>query len=350
MKILYHMPSLSTITAGRTIYYGYKHAFEDLKHNFKTLSANEDSSQVLRDFKPDIFITALNPFNLKYLNLKMIQQLRLKGMRVFVSIPLWNSPISRLRISETPSLSGNKSYIKLITSHSFGDVYYNVCVTGDKRMEGFRKNTGYEHISIPLAADKTILFPDYAQQYKADISYIGTNLPGKRQLFRKLVFPLADKYNLKLYGQDWTISDRILNNFQKFGQYFNIPILNTLIKPKLQLEDERRIYTSSKISINIHEDYQRYFGGDCNERTFKIPLCGGFEITDDVACIRKYFIADKEIVIAKDKNDWFDKISYYINHPEKRLSIIESGKIRVKKEHTYHNRVEQILKIYSKIK
>ena len=84
-------------------------------------------------------------------------------------------------------------------------------------------------------------------------------------------------------------------------------------RPKLELEDEGRIYKSSTISVNIHEDYQREFGGDCNERTFKIPLCGGLEITDDVACIRKYFKEGEEIIIAKNKDDWIEKIDYYIN-------------------------------------
>jgi spore maturation protein CgeB len=86
------------------------------------------------------------------------------------------------------------------------------------------------------------------------------------------------------------------------------------------------------------------FGGDCNERTFKIPLCDGFEISDDVACIRKYFKED-EIVVAKDKNDWYEKIEFYIKNPDMRLKIIEKGKQRVLADHTYHCRAKQILEI-----
>ena len=116
------------------------------------------------------------------------------------------------------------------------------------------------------------------------------------------------------------------------------------------MSDERKIYNSSVISINVHEEYQRKFGGDCNERTFKIPLAGGFEISDDVACLKKYFKEGEEIVIAKDKKDWFEKINYYMKNPEKRNTIIEAGKQRVLKEHTYKNRVEQMIRIYNSIK
>jgi len=51
----------------------------------------------------------------------------------------------------------------------------------------------------------------------------------------------------------------------------------------------------------------------------------------------------------KDKDDWFDKIDYYIKNPEKRNSIIEAGRQRVLKDHTYKNRVAQIVDIYNSI-
>lgn len=349
-KVIFHIPSLDTIYAGRTIYFGYKHAFEELGHNFRTVTSNDNFSKELDEFAPDILMTGLNPFVLKYIDLEAVKRCRKKGTKVFVNVPFWKSPLSRFRISETPGLSSNDHYIKLIKSDTFGDVYYNICERGDPRMEGFEKTTGLKHVTIPLAADKTVLYPDYLEKFEADISYIGTNLPGKRHFFKEQVLPLGKQYALRLYGQDWTLQDRLLSNFQKFGQFFNIPILRSLIKPKLKLEEERQIYSSSLISINVHEDYQKKFGGDCNERTFKIPLCDGFEIVDDVACIRSYLKEEKEVIIVKNKREWFEKIAYYIKHPEKRLSIIKAGKQRVLKDHTYHNRVEQILQIYTTIK
>jgi spore maturation protein CgeB len=125
--------------------------------------------------------------------------------------------------------------------------------------------------------------------------------------------------------------------------------MKSFLNPSLKLEDERKIYSSSIISLNIHENYQKKFGGDCNERTFKIPACGGFEITDYVKCIGKYFKDGKEIIMAKNKDDWFDKIDYYIKNPEKRISIIENGRKVVMRKHTYHNRVKQLIKLYEKI-
>jgi spore maturation protein CgeB len=226
-----------------------------------------------------------------------------------------------------------------------GDAFFHVTEQNDPRMDGFTKITGQTYHTIPLAADKTILKPDYDKRFAADISYIGTSLPEKREFFKSHVYPFGKEYDLRIYGQDWTQWDRVLGWVQRAGQYFNIKHLAKIRKPKLSLDDEARIYTSSSISINVHEKYQREYGGDCNERTFKIPLCGGFEVVDNVACIKKYFECGKEIIVADNEREWVDMVRYYLIHPEERQSIIHAGKQRVLRDHTYHNRVKQMIAI-----
>lgn len=349
LKILFQIPSLETIYAGRTIYNGYKNAFIDMGHNFRSLTSNENSSKIFDSYSPDIFITSLNKYYFKFLDLDNLNKYRKKGTKVFMWIPSWKTTLSRLRINEQTGIEESNYYVDLIENNTLADVYFNQLEQNDPRMSGFEETTGQKYITIPLACDKTICFPEYSEKFKADISFIGTYLPQKRKFMKEHLFPLKKKYDLKLYGQDWTIKDRLASWTQKFGQYYNINLLKKFQMPKLALEDERRIYSSSTICINIHEDYQRQFGGDCNERTFKIPLCGGFEITDNVAGIRKYFKEGEEMVIAKNKDDWFQKINYYIENPEKRIPIIEAGRKNVFEKHTYHNRAEQIINVYNSV-
>jgi spore maturation protein CgeB len=214
-------------------------------------------------------------------------------------------------------------------------------------MAGFQQATGKQLFTIPLAADKfTMLKGKNQPQFVSDLAYIGTNLPAKRKFFRQVIFPLRSMYKTKFYGQDWTYLNQLLGLGQKVGQYFNLDFLKTIRKPNLQLSDEADIYHSAKICLNVHESYQVEFGGDCNERTFKIPLAGGFELVDDVACIRRYFIPDKEIIIARDKKDWQEKIAYYLTHPQEKKQIIAARKKRVLRDHTYHNRVKLIIDLY----
>ncbi len=346
MNILYQIPFPHAIYAGRTIYMGFKHAFEDLGHTFRPLTANDRAEQVFAEFQPDLCITGLTSYALRYLNPELLRREKRRGMKVFVNIPFWRSPLSKLRFNESRGLAKNPNYLRLIRSGDYGDMYYNVCEADDPRMEGFTAGTGYPHHTVLLAADKLLHFPEYDPRFAADLCYVGTYLPEKQSFFRTQVFPLRKRYSLRLYGQDWTLIDRWKGFAQKVGQYFNIPGLRSLQRPKLALEDERRIYSSTTISLNVHEEYQKQFGGDCNERTFKIPACGGFEITDDVACIRRYFRAGEEMVIARNRDDWFEKIAYYLKNPDKRLPIIEAGRKKVLEHHTYHNRVQQLLCIY----
>jgi len=69
------------------------------------------------------------------------------------------------------------------------------------------------------------------------------------------VFPLREKYTLKLYGQNWTFYQRLRGWIQRGGQYFNISYLRDFNKPKLALGDEAKIYNSSLISINVRQDH-----------------------------------------------------------------------------------------------
>jgi len=302
----------------------------------------------LLEYKPDIFFTALSPLNLKFLDLTVLKKAKLTGTKVFVNIPFWKSPFSKLRINETASLEKNNNYIELLKSTDYGDIYYNSCEQNDKRMDGFEEVVRKKYHTVLLAADKTLIFPEKDNKFKADISYIGTNLPEKRYFFNEVIKPLKKKFNVKIYGQDWTLFDNTLGYIQKFGQYFNLAYLENIRKPKLKLSDERKIYNTSIISINIHEEYQKKYG-DLNERTFKIPLAGGFEIIDDVSSLKKYFDVGKEIIVAYDKDDWHQKISYYVKNPKEREKIIKAGKKRILEEHTYHNRVAQFLKIYQSL-
>ena len=349
MKIAYHIPQKNTINAHRTIFNWFKNAFIDLWHEFYLFTADDDLEDFLSKNKPDIFMTSTHFYYKKYLDFCILKKYRQFWMKVFVKIDFWDSPIDKNRINEAKSLKDDKDTVNKIKEWIYWDIFYHVVEQWDLRMEWFEKETWYKYYTIPLAADKIALNPIYDEKFKADISFIWTNLAQKRLFFKEWLFPLNKEYNLKLYWQDWTLFDRYLWFIQKIWQYFNIPFIKSLRKPKLWLQDEGHIYKSSNISINIHENYQREFGWDCNERTFKIPLCWGFEITDDVACIRKYFKDWEEIIIAKDKNDWFKKIDYYIKNPKEKLKIIEAWRKKVLKDHTYHNRVEQIIDIYNLI-
>lgn len=343
LKILYQIPSLETVYAGKFIYNGYKDAFIDLGYSFRPLTSKMDSKKVFREYKPDIFITGLGAYSFKFIDLEVIKRCREKGTVMFTQIPTWKRSHNQ---HEVRDLKSNKKLTTLVQQGLAGDIFFNWIEQEDPLMEGFTKATGYPFQTILVAANKKVYFEDYSEKYKADISFVGNNLPDKRELFQKYLLPLKKKYDVRIYGNDWTFSSQIKGYLQKVGQYFNIEPLKHVRKIVLKENDERKVYSSSIICPNIHDRHQRRLGSDFNERTFKIIASGGFEICDKVSVLRKYF-TEKELVIGENDRDWFDKIDFYLRNPEKRLPIIEAGKKKVLREHTYHNRVGQFIDLYN---
>lgn len=352
MKIAYHNPYPTTINAQRTIMNWFEWAFIDLWHKFKYFTPDDDFKIFFDDFKPDIFITCTHFLYQKYIDCNQLLELRKKWLIVFTKLDFWDLPknINQLRVSEAKVMKNDRELINKIKNWLISDIFFHVVEQWDERMNWFTERTWYKYHTIPLAVDKSLINTKFKKEFESDISFIGTNSPDKQEIFNERLFPLKDRYNIKLYWQDWTWIDKILWWIQRGWQYFNIPYLKSIRKPKLKLEDEWNIYKSSKICVNLHEKNQLLCGWDCNERTFKIPAFWWFQIVDDVSCIKKYFKEWKEIIIAKNKEDWFQKIEYYMNHSKEREKIIEAWRKKVLADHTYHNRVEQIINIYNEIK
>ncbi len=342
MKILYQIPSLDTVYAGRFIYEGYKDAFLDMGHDFRPFTSNDNLKQVLDEFRPDIFISSLNSYNLKFIDLDLLLKYRKRGLVFFSQIRPWRKQNIQFGGS---NLESEKKLVNYIKEGLAGDIFFHWLEQDDLSMDGFTQTTGYKFHTILLAANTKKYFYDYDKKYKADISYVGSRLPSKVKFIKKHFNPLFRQYNCRVYGSDWTLRNRLEGYAQKIGQYFNINSLKHIRKISLSIDDERKVYSSSTISLNIHEKHQKKFGSDFNERTLKIIASGGFEICDNVKVIRKYF-NENELVIAENTNDWFEKIEYYIKNPGKRLPIIEAGQRKVLAEHTYYNRVKQIINLY----
>lgn len=347
MKILYQIPSLETVYAARFIYEGYKAAFIEMGHEFRPLTSNDNFKEVLENYKPDIFISSLNNYYLKYIDLDLLKIYRERGLVFFNQIQGWKKLTNQYGGGE---LESQKNLVSLIKKGLAGDIFFHWLEQDDPIMDGFEKETHNKFHTILLAANPKMYFYDYNEKYSSDVSYVGSYIPDKRDFIKERLIPLKEKYNkVNFYGSDWTSLDRLAGIVQKIGQYFNIDPLKKIRRIKLSLDDERKVYSSSIVSLNIHENHQRKYGGDFNERTFKIIACGGFEICDNVKVLRKYF-SPKELVIGNSKEDWFEKIDYYIRNPEKRIPIINAGLKKVLEKHTYIQRAEQFIDIYKRYK
>lgn len=336
MRALWQINYESGLGADRWIVSGYKAAFEDLGHEFYFWQSHEDLAERLEELKPDMLM--ISQRSLRYKNLPALQKARARGIKVFAWVDSF--------FHKEPEAA------EILRKEDPADIYHGE--TEDPWMDDFKKETGKDYVITPNAANHRLHFPTKpTKKYECDIAFLGANLTSKKEAFEKLLFPLIRKYHVEVYGPGWTIKDNILRSVAVLSRKLSWMRANDWLSKKritVPPEEENKLYSSAKIAVNFHERGENIKSHVIlNERTFKIPACGGFEICDYVPPLRKYF-SDEEVAMARDDKDWFDKIEYYMHHDSQREEIRKRGSERALRDHTYLNRAKQILELYHGLK
>ena len=333
MKILNEVNFVESVGADRWIGAGYKDAFEELGHEVLWLTSAHDFKLRLEEVNPGILFIGLERITAK--TAPILLDARKRGTKVVVAVSSVFDP--------------NSETIKIIKEQEVADLYRGE--TEKAWMTDFIEATERPYFVTANALNPKYHFPTTPdKKYECDIVFLGANLPLKKELFNELLFPLQKKYNVKLFGPGWTLRDKALRALAYSARRMKLSKLNDIISKQritVPLEDENKLYSSAKISINIHERREGPTKNHVilNERTFKIPGCGGFEICDYIPpkeVLRRYFRED-EVVYAENSKDWFDKIYHYLNHPEEREAIRQKGTKRALADHTYKHRALEIL-------
>lgn len=82
-------------------------------------------------------------------------------------------------------------------------------------------------------------------------------------------------------------------------------------------------------------------------RIWDVLGAGGFLLTDYQAEIPLYFKEGEDLVCFDGVEDLVRKADYYLKHEEERRQIAKNGYEKVKKYHTYRDRIETMLQIIS---
>lgn len=346
MKILYTISNPYGLGADRWIYEGYRHAFLAAGHEFSILTETDDFEKVALEEKPDLFFLDFCSVERYSQQTKLIapeffQKLQNQGTKIFTMVGGENK-----EESSPQRIAFFKRFIP----------FFDICFSN--HVPEVTKNLeplfGKKIYFIPHAADTVYYFPAKPDKnFICDIAFVGSFYTHKKEQFEKLFFPLFKKYHLRFYGTGWAKKDRILRLGSGFGRKLKIKWLIEFINKQritISPDDERKLYASAKICINIHEYYKDgTTKGLSNEREFKVPASGGFQISDYIPGMERYFDLGKEIIAVKSPEEWFAKIDYYINHESERKKIQKKGTERVLQEHTYSHRVKQLLDLYHSI-
>ena len=107
--------------------------------------------------------------------------------------------------------------------------------------------------------------------------------------------------------------------------------------------DMYRALASSYITLNRHINVAENNAN--NMRLYEATGVGSMLITDKKDNLNDLFEIDKEVVVYSSKEEAAELIHYYLEHPKEAEKIAKAGQARTLREHTYAQRMQELVPI-----
>lgn len=107
-----------------------------------------------------------------------------------------------------------------------------------------------------------------------------------------------------------------------------------------------RILRSSKITLNHHIDLAGSYAN--NMRLFETTGVGSLLITDWKKNLHEMFELGREVVAYRSPQECVEMIQYYLEHDDEREAIAHAGQQRTLQDHTYLQRMQELVGIIQK--
>lgn len=154
-----------------------------------------------------------------------------------------------------------------------------------------------------------------------DVATFGNSYPYRAALLADL---LADR----------TISTIVYGATSAHGD----PALSRVRRPPVFAHDKSRAMLRTRIAINTNH-YAELEG--VNKRTFELCGIGACQLTDGPA-IAEYFLPEREVFVFRGPRDLVEKVKWLLAHPEDRVKVAAAGLVRAWRDHTYHQRLNEM--------
>lgn len=187
---------------------------------------------------------------------------------------------------------------------------------------------------LPLAADPNIHRPlelsrEEALEFGSAVSHVGAGYRNRHYIFAGMT-----DLDFKLWGNGWDETSSLGSILQRNGA-------------RLTTEESVKVFNATAVNINLHssafhEDVNPD-GDYLNPRTFELAACGAFQLTDHRSLMSPVFEEGSEIITFRSGRELRSLTEYYIDHPEERNEIADRARKRVLAEHTYEQRMAEVL-------
>jgi glycosyltransferase involved in cell wall biosynthesis len=176
-------------------------------------------------------------------------------------------------------------------------------------LEAFREHPEGHVYWLPYACDLEFCKP-LGVPRDLDIAFIGQSIPGSGRA--RILSELSRRYKIN--------------------------------EPRYYLQEEiSLVYSRAQIVLNLP------LGDDLNFRTFEAMSCGAMLLTRRIANGQEVLFQEGVHFEAfSDEKELFDKIDYYLAHPQEREAIAAAGLAEVRQHHRLEQRIERLLEIVKK--
>lgn len=209
------------------------------------------------------------------------------------------------------------------------NLYDHIFVYDTHYVEEIKKRGFLQTTYLPLATDpkrykRMNISEEDQKHYGYDVCFVGIPYPNRVEVLDGLA-----QYRVGVFGDGW--DKYFLRRGKKTPSYY---------RGKAIGEKVLKIYRSSKIVLNIHDPEAKE---GVNTRTFDILACGARELVDYKKSLNDHFHVGKEIIAYKNLKELHSLVAYYLEHLEELNEISEKGRRRVLQEHTWDQRIRQLI-------
>ena len=171
------------------------------------------------------------------------------------------------------------------------------------------------------------------EKYRSDLVFIG-NWTHERERWLETV---AD-FELTIWGDAACKWGRMKKGSELFNKWKPVSVRG---------KEFAKVVRASKINLNFLRDQNK---GSHNMRTFEVPGCGGFLLTERSEEQCEFFEEDKEIACFSTPEELREKIKFYLPRDELRRKMAEAAHRKVAQVHTYLDRGKRILEVYEEMR
>lgn len=211
------------------------------------------------------------------------------------------------------------------------DHFLSNCATSARRYAraGIRGADYLPHAAFVPLHRPIELSAEERQRWESEVCFVGDWGPVRQGILSML----SRKIDLRIWGpwrKHLTPKDRLWSRI--VDGYFTA-------------EEMVRAFCATKAAVNLHSWFG-YYNCGLNPRTFETPACGALEVCDWKEDLARHFRADEEMVVYHSGEELEEKLRSLLDDAPARQRIAQAGLKRTQTDHTYEQRLSQMLSLF----